>query len=97
MISTSIKHLGWISCVFFLLAGCAGKTQFRSACDSELAAAWDELSIAKTQGFGGTISYTKALSLITSARTMQTVENFDRCYTMAKNARFYIRDSRQGQ
>lgn len=89
-------QLSAISCVLILLSGCAGKTQFRSACDSELDAAWNELSIAKTQGFGGTISYTKALSLITSARTMQTVENFDRCYSMAKKARFYIRESRNG-
>lgn len=79
------------------LTACAGKTQFRSACDKEIEAAWSELSIAKTDGFSGTISYTKAFSLITAARTMQTVENFDSCYNNAKDARFYIRQSRQGQ
>ena len=60
-------------------------------------AAWSELSIAKADGFSGTVSYTKALGLITSARTMQTVENFDACYNQAKDARFYIRESRKGQ
>ena len=79
------------------LSACAGKTQFRSACDSEIDSAWSELSLAKAAGFSGTISYTKALGLITSARTMQTVENFDNCYNNAKDARFYIRQSRQGQ
>lgn len=79
------------------LTACAGKTQFRSACDKEIEAAWGELSIAKADGFSGTISYTKAFSLITAARTMQTVENFDACYNNAKDARFYIRQSRQGQ
>ncbi len=79
------------------LSACAGKTQFRSACDQEIDAAWSELSIAKADGFSGTISYTKALGLITSARTMQTVENFDACYNQAKDARFYIRESRKGQ
>ena len=79
------------------LSACAGKTQYRSACDQEIEAAWSELSIAKADGFSGTISYTKALGLITSARTMQTVENFDNCYNQAKDARFYIRESRKGQ
>ncbi len=79
------------------LSACAGKTQYRSACDQEIEAAWSELSIAKADGFSGTVSYTKALGLITSARTMQTVENFDNCYNQAKDARFYIRESRKGQ
>jgi hypothetical protein len=79
------------------LSACAGKTQFRNACASEVDAAWSELSIAKTEGFSGTVSYTKALSLITAARTMQAVENFDNCYNNAKDARFYIRESRRGQ
>jgi hypothetical protein len=79
------------------LSACAGKTQFRSACDKEIEAAWSELSIAKADGFSGTVSYTKALSLITAARTMQAVENFDNCYNNAKDARFYIRESRKGQ
>lgn len=79
------------------LSACAGKTQFRSACNSEVEAAWSELSIAKAEGFSGTISYTKAFSLITAARTKQAVENFDGCYNSAKDARFYIRESRKGQ
>lgn len=79
------------------LSACAGKTQFRSACDQEIEAAWSELSIAKADGFSGTVSYTKALGLITTARTMQTVENFDACYNQAKDARFYIRESSKGQ
>lgn len=79
------------------LSACAGKTQYRAACDQEIEAAWSELSIAKADGFSGTVSYTKALGLITSARTMQTVENFDNCYNQAKDARFYIRESRKGQ
>ena len=79
------------------LSGCAAKTQYRNACDKEVDAAWSELSIAKAEGFSGTVSYTKALGLITSARTMQTVENFDNCYNLAKDARFYIRASRNGQ
>ncbi len=86
-----------ILCIAFSLASCAGKTEFRSSCDSESDAAWNELSIAKAKGFGGTLSYTKALSLLTAARTMQSVENFDACYRNAKKAREYIANSVQGQ
>lgn len=35
--------------------------------------------------------------VLTAARTMQTVENFDNYYRHAKDARFYIRESRKGQ
>lgn len=84
-------------CTLVFIAGCAGKTQFRSACANETKTAWAELDIAKTDGFAGTVSYTKAFSLLTAARTMQAVENFDNCYRHAKDARFYIRESRKGQ
>lgn len=79
------------------LSACAGKTQFRSACDKEVEAAWSELSIAKADGFSGTLSYTKAFSLITAARAKQAVENFNGCYNSAKDARFYILQSRKGE
>lgn len=79
------------------LFACANKTAYRNSCAIETNAAWDELSIAKTKGFAGTISYTKALSLLTAARTMQIAENFDACYKNAKTARNYIKDSYQGQ
>jgi hypothetical protein len=80
-----------------ILAGCSGKTQYRSSCASETDAASSELSISKAKGFGGTVSYAKAASRITAARTMQAVENFDNCYRSAKLARQYIQDSYRGE
>ena len=80
------------------LTACSGApTKFRVSCDTELDTAWQELDIAKAEGFAGTVSYTKALSLITSAKTMQTVEKFESCYNQASKARFYISESRQGR
>ena len=38
------------------LGACAGKTNFRAACASEVEAAWSELSIAKAEGFSCTVS-----------------------------------------
>lgn len=80
-----------------ILVGCAGKTHNRSACASELDAAWKELSLAEAEGFAGTVSYSKALSLITGAKTQQQFEGYNGCLRKAKKARFYIRESRAGR
>ncbi len=80
-----------------LLMSCTTTPEFRSSCASESDAAWKELSLAKAKGFGGTVSYAKALSLLTAARTMQVAENFDACYNNAQKAREYISDSYKGQ
>ncbi|MAT51633.1 MAG: hypothetical protein CMK32_10675 [Porticoccaceae bacterium] len=81
-----------------LVQGCSGiPSPYRESCKNEVNAAWRELDIAKAEGFAGTVSYTKALSLITTSRTMQTVENFDGCIKNARKARFYIQESRAGR
>jgi hypothetical protein len=85
-----------ISCGLLMMS-CASNKEFRSSCATESDTAWQELSLAKAKGFGGTVSYTKALSLLTAARTMQVAENFDACYNNAKKAREYIGDSYKGQ
>jgi hypothetical protein len=53
--------------IALVLAGCAGKTAYRESCGTELDAAWRELDLAKAEGFAGTVSYSKALSLLTGA------------------------------
>lgn len=85
------------ACLFLLLTACATTPEFRSSCASESDAAWQELSLAKAKGFGGTVSYAKALSLLTAARTMQVAENFDACYNNAQKAREYISQSYKGE
>lgn len=80
-----------------LLFACAGRTEYRSACASELAAAKSESSISEAKGFGGTVSYTKAAGLITTAMASQVAENYDACFRQAKKARFYINESKKGQ
>jgi len=79
------------------LAGCAGKTQNRDGCAHQLDAAWQELDLAKAEGFAGTVSYSKALSLITAAKTQQQFEAYDGCLKKAERARYYIRESRAGR
>lgn len=80
-----------------LLTGCAGKTYDRSACSNQIDAAWKELNFAEAEGFAGTVSYSKALALLTAAKTQQQFERFASCKQKAKRARFYIAESRAGR
>ncbi len=80
-----------------ILVGCAAKTNHRSSCAQQLDAAWKELDLAKAEGFAGTVSYSKALTLITGAKTQQQFEAYEGCTKKAEKARFYIRESRAGR
>ncbi len=80
-----------------MLVGCAAKTNHRSSCAQQLDAAWKELDLAKAEGFAGTVSYSKALTLITGAKTQQQFEAYEGCTKKAEKARFYIRESRAGR
>ena len=83
--------------IVLALAGCAGKTAYRDSCGSQLDAAWKELDLAKAEGFAGTVSYSKALTLLTGAKTSQQFEGYQSCTRNAEKARFYIRESRAGR
>jgi hypothetical protein len=82
-----------------MLAGCTGMAtqDKRVLCDDSVDAAWSELDIAKTRGFAGSVSYSKALSLLTMAKSQQAVESFDNCIRNAEKARYYIRQSMEGR
>lgn len=79
------------------LSGCAGKTAYRADCAAELNAAWREQSLAEAEGFAGTVSYSKAMALLTGAKTQQQFEGFRGCVKKAEKARFYLRESRAGR
>jgi uncharacterized lipoprotein YbaY len=83
--------------IALVLAGCAGKTAYRDRCATQIDAAWQELDLAKAEGFAGTVSYSKALSLLTGAKTQQQFEDFEGCSSKAEKARFYISESRAGR
>lgn len=80
-----------------LLTGCAAKQTQRPSCAAQLDAAWKALDIAKAKGFSGTVSYTKAVGLLSVAKSMQTVENFSGCVKHAQDARYYINQSVLGR
>ncbi|MCJ8168896.1 hypothetical protein [Atopomonas sediminilitoris] len=80
-----------------VLAGCAANSAGRSSCAAELDSAWRELDLAKAEGFAGTVSYSKALALLTGAKTQQQFEAYKGCISKAQKARYYIRESRAGR
>lgn len=92
-----MKHWICLPLLAVALGGCAGKTVYRDTCAHQLDAAWKELSIAEAEGFAGTVSYSKALSLLTAAKTQQQFEAYEGCTSKAERARFYIRESRAGR
>lgn len=92
-----MKHWIYLPLLAVVLTGCAGKTVYRETCANQLDAAWKELSIAEAEGFAGTVSYSKALSLLTAAKTQQQFEAYEGCTSKAERARFYIRESRAGR
>ena len=78
------------------LSACS-TTGNRGRCGTLLDAAWKDLDLAKAQGFDGTVSYSKALGLLTRAKANQAVEDFAECEDTASRARFFISESRKGR
>lgn len=87
----------FILLVLLTLSACAAKQTGRDSCSAQLDAAWRELDIAKAEGFSGTVSYSKAVGLLSLAKTQQTIERYPSCIEKAQRARFYIAQSRKGQ
>lgn len=92
-----MKHLICLTLLALTLSGCAAKTAYRDSCAAQLEAAWNEQSLAEAEGFAGTVSYSKAMALLTGAKTQQQFEAFRGCTQKAKKARFYLRESRAGR
>jgi hypothetical protein len=80
-----------------LLPACAAQSVGRDSCATHLSVAWRELDIAKVEGFAGTVSYGKALGLLTGAKSQQAFERYEGCIDKADRARFYIAESRKGR
>ena len=92
-----VVRLRFLMLAVILLCACAAQPVGRDTCAARLDAAWRELDIAKADGFAGTVSYGKALGLLTGAKTQQTFERYEGCIDKADRARFYIAESRKGR
>lgn len=80
-----------------LLAACAGKPTGGSAriCQDGLVIAERELEAAHAKGFGDSVDYTRAVSLIGAAKVQNEFGKYPNCIDKVERARYYI--SRIGQ
>lgn len=80
-----------------LLSACSGRvgTTAAAECSNGLSAAYAELEEAKVKGFGGSLSWSKAASLLTSASVQRQLERYPSCIDKVRRARFYIQDSQR--
>lgn len=80
-----------------VLAGCGGKiaSPEGQACSRELDIANKELEDAKVKGFGGTVQWLKAATLLTDANTRYQLESFGPCLEKARRARLYIEEAQK--
>lgn len=93
----NLKIVVLISAVGLVLSACAGARKGYSAenCRQSIDSAYEELNFAKSEGFAGTVNYTKAASLLTAAKTNQTFESYDACVENAEKARYYVAESKK--
>ena len=88
---------GIITGLFALASGCAAvhSTQLAYRCNTSLSTASIELEQAKASGYGRTVLWTKAASLITAAKIQQQSEQYPTCINKTARARYYISRSKQ--
>lgn len=81
-----------------LAAGCAGNPNSSLArqCENGLSVAYQELDFAKAKGFGGTVEYSKAASLLGAAKIQAEFGKYPNCIDKVRRARAYIAKSQAG-
>ncbi|WP_237260717.1 hypothetical protein [Thiomicrorhabdus immobilis] len=86
-----------VSLFTFLMVGCAGtpNTSLAMQCENGLNIAYKELDYAKTNGFDGTVEYTKAASLLGAAKIQQQFGKYPNCIDKVERAREYIKASQR--
>lgn len=80
------------------LAACPGPPKNIEAaerCENGLKIAYDELDHAKTKGFGGTVDWTKAASLLSAASIQKEFRKWPNCIDKVQRARYYIEQSQK--
>ncbi len=87
------------SCLLLtFLTHCAGtphNPQLANQCHQGLHSAFQELDQAKAEGFSGMVSWTKAATLLSTAKLQQQFDKFPNCINKVKRARFYIKESQK--
>lgn len=80
------------------VASCSGNPNSAQArqCSNGLDAAYERLDIAESNGFGGTVDWTKAASLLAAAKVQYEFEKYPNCIEKVNRANQYITASQGG-
>jgi len=92
------KILAAILGVLGAIGACQGPPKdsaLASQCESGLKVAYQELDFAKANGFGGTVDWTKAASLLSAASIQEEFGKYPNCVDKVKRARYYIGQSQK--
>lgn len=84
--------------LFSTLVSCAARPEMARLsmeCNYGIDLAYRELDYSASKGLNGTISWMKAASLLTAAKTQQQFEKYPNCIDKVQRARFYISQSQQ--
>lgn len=65
-------------------------------CSRGIDNAYDELMRAQAKGFDGSVSWTKAASLLSAAKVQHEFEHYPNCIDKVRRARVYIREAQSG-
>ena len=87
----------WL-CFALLGTACTGEPGEASlgpACSDGLAMAERELDTARADGFGESVKWAKAASLIATARLQEGFEEYRNCVVKVRDARAYLRSVRR--
>jgi hypothetical protein len=81
-----------MTCSLAVVAGCAGNPNSSMArqCENGLSVAYKELDFAKTNGFDGTVEYSKAAGLLTAAKVQFEFGKYPNCIEKVDRARAYV-------
>jgi len=96
-ISKSLLRVTFVIGLATILTSCATvhSTRLAYRCHTKLETAHEELERAKAKGFSQSVSWTKAASLITSAKIQQQYEKYPTCINNSARALYYISRSSQ--
>lgn len=80
------------------ISACPGpprNPELAEQCERGLKAAYEELDFAKANGFGGTVAWTQAASLLSAASIQEEFRKYPNCIDKVKRARYYIGQSQK--
>lgn len=93
-----LTMVGFAIALAFGVANCAGAPKdprMVSQCQQGLDHAFQELEQAKANGLSGTISWSKAATLLSAAKMQQQFDKYPNCIDKVKRAIFYIQESQK--